>query len=232
MRQGWKRRALTWLVLAESVRANRRAYPNLPTAWLPHGAGNSLALWLPELSAAVGWACRLDQRFERHHTLAALYRTLCELCAENPQWGLYVAPAALGYAVSHPRFNIYKGNLAELRFLGFGLDAIPHAVTAWSLTLLLHDAITALARNLPEDSPLTPVARALARRPALFTAAALATLSAIWEFGEFSIQQDELRRAGGDATAINMEWSAEDTALDLLANSIGWLVATWQRRGQ
>ncbi len=232
MRAGWKERAFVWLALAESVRANRAAYPTLATAWLPHGVANTAALWLPELVAAIDRACALESRCQREPTLSALHATLRDLCADNPRWGLYVAPAALGYAVSHPRFNIYKGNWGDWRLLGFGLDAIPHGLTAWSLTLLFHDAITMLANNLPGPSPLAPLVRALARRPALFTAFSLALLSALWEAGEYTVQQDELRRTGGDRAAINMQWTVEDTLGDLAANALGWLVATWQLRAE
>ncbi|MDQ4079046.1 MAG: hypothetical protein M3220_22735 [Chloroflexota bacterium] len=229
MRPGWRMRAVTWLLLAESVRANRQAYPDLPTAWLPHGLGNTLALWLPELLGTLDDTWKLDGWYQDHPTLSAVYCALRNLCVDNRSWGVYVAPAALGYALSHPRFNIYKGEMGSWRFLGFGLDAIPHGITAYALTRLLQDGIQELARALPEESPLAPLIQILAKRSMLSTGAVLTLLSTIWEVGEYLMQQDELRRAGGDRSAVNMEWDLEDTIFDLLANTLGWIIANWQR---
>lgn len=229
MRPGWKTRAATWLILAESARANRAAFPTLPTTWLPHGLGNSVLLWMPEWVAALDRALGLNALCQKEPTLGACYRALDALCVNNPTWAWYVAPSALGYAVSHPRFNIYKGDLGEWQLFGFGLDAIPHSTTAFAVTLLLQDGIQTLADALPEESPLAPLVQPLGRHPALFSAAILATLSAVWETGEWSMQQEELRRTGGDASAINMQWDLRDTLYDLIANSAGWLAATWYR---
>lgn len=221
-------RALTWLILAESVRANRETFPNLPTAWLPHGVGNSLLLWLPELIGALDGALDLEARCQPSATASGLHGALRAICVDNPEWGSYVAPSALGYAVSHPRFNIYKGKLAELSFFGFGLDAIPHSVTAFAVARLLQDGIQTLAATVPDDAPLAPQVRALARQPAILSGVVLLLLSAGWEFGEYLMQQDELRRAGGDRDAINMQWDARDTAFDLISNTLGWLAAARQ----
>lgn len=229
MRPGWKSRAATWLILAESARANRAAFPTLPTTWLPHSVGNTLLLWMPELVAALDRALGLDALCDREPSLGACYRALDTLCVNNPGWAWYVAPSALGYALSHPRFNIYRGEMGEMELFGFGLDAIPHSVTAFAITLLFQDGIQTLAATLPEEAPLTPLVRALARRPALFSGLFLALLSAVWEAGEWSMQQDELRRTGGDASAINMQWDLRDTLTDLVANGAGWLAATRYR---
>ena len=225
MQPGWKTRAALWLVLAESARANRRQFPTLPTAWMPHLTVNTVALWLPELVAVVDSALHLEDARQRSPTLAGLYQTLRDICVDSPEWALYIAPSSLGYSVSHPRFNIYKGEMGELRFLGFGLDAIPHSAMAFTLTLLIQRGVAALERNLPEASPLSELARMLARQPALVSAAVLALLSAGWEASEMWAHREELQRMGGDASAINMEWSVEDTMTDLLSNALGWLAA-------
>ncbi len=227
MRPGWKTRALTWLFLAESVRANRETFPTLPTAWLPHGLGNSLLLWMPELLGALDDGLGLEARCQRSATARGIRGTLRAICVDNADWGSYVAPSALGYAVSHPRFNIYKGKLAELNLLGFGLDAIPHSVTAYAVARLLQDGILTLAEQMPHDAPLAPLVRALAAKPAVLSGVLLALLSGGWELGEYMMQQDELRRAGGDPEAINMQWDLQDTLFDLFANTLGWLAAAW-----
>lgn len=229
MRPGWKRRALTWLLLAESVRANRNSFRNLPTAWLPHGVGNSLLLWMPELLAALDGALCLEEQCQGSATARGIHGALRDFCVDNAAWGNYVAPSAFGYALSHPRFNIYKGDLAEVNLLGFGLDAIPHSVTAYAVARLLQDGILALDAQLPDEAPLAPLVRALARQPALLSGVVLVLLSLGWEAGEYLMQQDELRRAGGDRNAINMQWDLQDTAFDLLANTLGWLVAARQQ---
>ncbi|MGH2544099.1 MAG: hypothetical protein ACRDIB_14965, partial [Ardenticatenaceae bacterium] len=157
---------------------------------------------------------------------------------------LYVAPATLGYAFSHPRFNIYKGRMGAWKFLGFGLDAIPHGVTAYAITLLIHDGLEALGGAIPLEAAGAPgvpllfaqrgvwAMRMLAKYPALWSGLGLALLSAIWEGGEFLMQRDELRRAAGDTSEINMEWGLKDSIYDLFANVIGWGAASWQRARQ
>lgn len=225
MQPGWKGRAALWLVATEAARANRAEYPTLPTAWVPHGAANTLALWLPEGLAALDAAVGGEAATRQSATARGLYRTVRDLCVDNPAWGTYVAPLAVGYALSHPKFNIYKGEMGEFRLLGFGLDTIPHSAMAFTLTLLIQHGVTTLARNLPRASPLKPFVRTLARQPAATSATVLALLSLGWEAGERWARDEELRRTGGDASAVNMEWSIEDTATDLLANALGWLAA-------
>lgn len=232
MQPGWQGRAALWALLMESVRANRRAYPALPTAWLPHAVGNSFALWLPELLAAADRALALQARTRERPTLRGGYDTLWDLCVENEAWGRYVAAAALGYILSHPRWTIYKGPRGDLQLLGFGLDAIPHSLTAFSLTHLLEDGIEALAAHMPAPSPLAPLVQRVARHPAWFSGAMLALLTLIWESGEYGMQQAELRRTGGDYDAINMQWDPEDSLFDTLSNVGGWALAVWQRRRQ
>lgn len=227
MQPGWRGRGALWLLLMETVRANRRHYPTLPTAWLPHGLGNSLALWAPELLARAEQQGALPHWCAVHPTRAALYKMVGTLCRDNPAWGLYVGPAALGYILSHPRFNIYQGEMGTWRALGFGLDALPHALTAFALTLMVEEALDVLAQGSLRLRWL----RALARRPALGSALALTLLSLIWEAGEYLMQQDELRRTGGAWEEINMKWDIEDMGRDFVANAIGWALArAWQAR--
>ncbi|MBA3532529.1 MAG: hypothetical protein H0T73_11450 [Ardenticatenales bacterium] len=230
MQPGWPMRAALWLLLAESARANRAHYPHLPTVWLPHALGNSLVLCSPELIAALDRRLGLEALCQQSTPTAALYQTLNALCVENPRWGYSIAPLVLGYVLSHPRLNIYQGRWARWRFLGFGLDALPHSITAFALTLLMRDGLETLGRYLPDSSLFASVVQPLARHPALTSAAALAFLSAVWEIGEYLIQQEELRRTGGNREQINMQWSVADMSHDLLSNATGWGLATWLRQ--
>lgn len=214
-----------WLALMATADANRRHF-HLKTAWLPHGIGNSIALFLPELAGSL-----LDPSGSEpaSDTLHALQATIRKVVADNPNYTLYVAPAVLGYVVSHPRFNIYKGEWARIRFLGFGLDALPHSAAAAALTLLFFETVAELERQLPDCSPLvSPVRRASAHR-IVAAAAVLAGVSTIWEGGEYLMQQAELRARNYDYSRINMEWSLRDSVFDVLANFIGWAAASYAR---
>jgi hypothetical protein len=222
---GWQGRAALWLVAVEAARANRQEFPKLPTAWVPHSIGNTMALWLPELLDALDHTVDLKRRTQGSPTAKGLYQSIRDICVDNPGWGLYVAPLALGYSLSHPKFNIYKGEMGEFRLFGFGLDSIPHSGMAFTLTLLIQHGVAALERNLPEASPLHGAAHALAAQPALTSAVVLAVMSGGWEAGEMWAREEELRRMDGDESAVNMEWSMEDMVTDLLSNALGWLAA-------
>lgn len=219
-----------WLALVATADANRRHF-HLNTAWVPHGVGNSVALFLPEL---VGRLAGSPASAPAPDTLAALRATLRVMATDNPKYPLYVGPAVLGYVVSHPRFNIYKGEWSKIRLFGFGLDAIPHGATAAALTLLIFDTLPELQRQLPASSPLAPMLQWVSAHPATVGALVLAALSAVWEGGEYLMQQSELRARNYDYSQINMEWSLSDTIRDVLANFIGWAVVSYLqwRRGE
>lgn len=214
-------RGFLWVALALTADANRRHY-RLPTAWVPHGIGNSLILWLPELLAP--WRARLSHAAPCS-TPAAVGAALADVVSA-PGYALAIAPAVLGYVFSHPRCDIYRGAWGEKRVGGFGLDAIPHSGTAFGLTALLRQGFEALGRRLPVTSPLRPLTRWAAARPGASSGLALLLLSLAWESGEYRIQQAELRAVGFDYSRINMHWDWDDTTHDLLANTLGWLVAT------
>jgi hypothetical protein len=213
-----------WLGLLLTARANQRHF-GLPTTWVIHLTGNSLALGLPEIYGALSQAARLDQRAEEvGETALALHRAIAGLVRDNPAYVGYVAPLVIGYLVSHPRFNIYRGSWGELRLAGvIGLDSIPHATTAGALTVLIDDAIATLDRQLPVASALRPPVRWAAARRRWVSAGALALLTAIYETSEWLIHNAELRATGGDASRINMEWSLPDALADVGANFAGWL---------
>jgi len=218
----------TWGGVVATAAANRRHY-RLTTTWLPHLATNSLALLLPDIYRALSSVLDRSGAPRRVRGLARMVvATLDELVRDNPAYVAYVLPLAAGYLLSGPRFTIYKGELAELRLAGFGLDAIPHAATAFALSALVGDLVRTAARVAgPEHAPL--LARA-ARAEHALTAAALALATLLWEVGEYRIHHYELRQRGS-ADAINMQWSPEDTLYDCFANAIGWAAATlWRTR--
>jgi len=144
---------------------------------------------------------------------------------DNPRYALYIAPVPLAYTVSHPNFNIYKGNLAKIRLFGFGLDAIPHSTTAFGFTNLVIEALAAFYAHTPRAAAWRPVAAQAHRHSALVAGALLAGASSLYETGEYEIHEEELRETGGDESRINMEWSVQDTVFDLMSNTLGWAAA-------
>ena len=205
--------------VALTAGANRRHY-RMATTWLPHLLIDSLALLLPDLLRGPLAGAQRGPR-------AALRALVCE----NPRYALYVLPLAAGYITSSPRFNIYKGELGELRLAGFGLDAIPHTATAFALTALIGEAAEQAARHCRGDDALARLAAWGEQRPALLAGLALALATLVWEAGEYRIYRHELGRRGS-REAINMQWSLEDTLFDCLSNALGWAAAAaWRRRG-
>lgn len=227
MRRSDIARYALWCGVAVTAEANRREY-RMSTTWLPHLATNTASLLLPDLlrAAPSGWLGKPSSKTAGWRLLA---ETALRTARDGRAYALYVAPLASGYLLSAPWLNIYKGKLGDLRLLGFGLDALPHAATAYALTALVSDTLreaAALARARGARSP--GLDRLSARRGALAGAAlALATLA--WELGEYRIHRHELSRRG-DAAAINMQWSVSDTITDCAANALGWLLAVWYHR--
>ena len=213
-----------WLSLLVSADANRRYY-GLPTTWVPHTVGNTIGLALPEIVAGLDRF--LATIAPASPTLQGLRGAAREVTTAPPGWAVTMAPVTLAYVVSHPQFNIYKGELGELRLLGFGLDALPHSATAFSLTHLVYQGIEALGKHMPDTAALAPLARLLNRHPVLVSSLVLGGLTAFYEVGEYRIHQAELAATGGDVSRINMVWDVDDTAHDIVSNVVGWLVATW-----
>lgn len=218
-------RYLLWLAVLGTANANR-LYFRLPTTWVFHVSFNTLFLLLPELYSGFIHLLRLF----RLSPPAAPRAVIEEAVVENPRYPTYVAPVALAYIVSHPRFNIYKGPLARLRLFGFGLDALPHAATAFGFTNLLMDILAALVRNAPPRAAWRQAAVWAEQNGALVAGSFLAGASALYELGEFMIRKEELRETGGDVRRVNMEWSLRDMVFDLVSNTLGWLAAIALRR--
>lgn len=218
-------RYVLWAGVAYTANANRK-YFGLPTTWVFHITLNSTILLLPELVRAFESRDSLMRagRKDSGDLDKAIRGMMRDAVAENPNYGPYVAPLALAYMVSHPRFNIYKGDWGRLRLFGFGLDALPHSMTALGFTLLVGDALAAFRRNTPANARWRRLAEKADENAAWIAGSLLVGASAAYELGEYSIHNEELRETGGDESRINMEWSARDTVFDLIANTVGWLV--------
>ncbi len=215
-------RYAVWGVLAATADANRREY-RMTTTWLPHLVVNSISLLLPDA------LCLLVPAKRKPNNLVEA--VMDDMVRDNPKYVTYVFPLAAGYILSHPRFNIFKGDMGDIRIGGLGLDAIPHSATGFALTALVHDTLeTAAEIQPPSTSPLSRLIHTLNRRPALVSLGILSALTFFWEYGEYSVHQHELELRDGDITKINMMWSAEDTARDVVANFLGWAAALVLKR--
>lgn len=226
-------RYLLWLGLVLTADANRRHF-GLPTTWVFHLSGNSLALLLPELYEAATRRFRLDRRARGagSNLLTVAHHVVQDLAVNNPNYVEYVGPPAAAYIVSHPRFNIYKGKWGRIRVMGLGLDAIPHGATAFALSNLVMDTLDTARHYEPHPrGPAAPL-NWMYRHPAATALGFLALASAVYETGEYKIFREEYARTGGDRSKMNMEWSVPDTLRDLLANTVGYLAAVARRRGK
>lgn len=218
-----------WLGVLYTANANRK-YFGLPTTWVIHTTLNTIVLFLPEITRGGAALLALEARAaEKQDVITTLYGAVKEAVVENPNYAWEVAPLPLAYIVSHPQFNIYKGEWAKLRLFGFGLDAIPHSATAFGFSNLAMDGLAALNHHTPPDASW----RALAQHADTYSAAVAGTLlvgaSALYEAGEYAVHEEELRETGGDERKINMEWGVTDTVFDLMSNTLGWLAAALLR---
>jgi hypothetical protein len=207
----------------------------MTTTWLPHLTTNTLSLLLPDIYRLLVPLTHSRRRTADHpqsligEMVHVVGETLAAILRDNPRYVLYVTPLALGYLLSAPWLNIYKGELAEKRLGGFGLDALPHGLTAFALTALARNTITTFAELSSATQSLQGLGGALARNRTPLSALALALATLLWELGEHRIYRYELAQRGSPKR-INMQWSPSDTAYDCAANAIGWLLATaWGR---
>jgi hypothetical protein len=210
-------RYLTWALMAQTADANRRHY-RMATAWTGHFAWNTIALLLPDV---LRWL--LPRRPK-----ALIPALMARMIRDNERYVLYVFPLAAGYILSHPRFNIYKGRMAELRAAGFGLDAIPHSLTALGLTLLVYDSVQAVESLDNGESVLSPLVDFAGDHLLLTTFAGVALPTALWESIEYFTHRYEMAQRGS-AELINMQWSVDDTAHDVASNFAGWALGLWLR---
>ena len=206
-----------WGVLAATADANRREY-HMTTTWLPHLVVNSVALLLPDVLRLLIPASRKPDNL--------VEGVMDEMVRDNPKYVTYVFPLAAGYILSHPKFNIFKGDMAEIRIAGLGLDAIPHGATGFALSALVEDTLETAAKLEPAgSSPLASLIHTLNKRPALVSFGVLSALTFFWEYSEYRVHVHELELQKGDVSKINMMWSADDTARDVIANFLGWIIA-------
>lgn len=235
MRIGRLLRYAIWAGVVQTAHANRRHY-HMTTTWLPHLATNTFALLLPDVYRLIApfGQCRTQAAEpaplqNEWNTVQSIFTQLVE---DNAGYVAYVAPLAAGYLLSHPQFNIYKGNMAELRLAGLGLDALPHSATAFALTALSCDTAAAVQHDDSARGKLATLLRWGAQHQILFSGAVLALATAIWEFGEHRIYRHEMAQRG-DMSKINMQWSMADMLSDCASNTIGWAAALiWRMRNR
>lgn len=214
-----------WLGVATTANANRKFF-GLPTTWVFHITLNSFVLFLPEILSGANKVLNLDERAKQKCDLiTTVHGTLQDAVVNNPNYALYTAPVALAYTVSHPQFNIYKGELGELRLFGFGLDAIPHSLTSFAFANLMIDTLTAFRRNTPVNASWRTMAEHAEEHSGNIAGAFLVGASVLYEGGEYAIHEQEMRETGGDVSKINLVWSVRDTLFDILSNTLGWLAA-------
>ncbi|MDQ2999216.1 MAG: hypothetical protein M3R61_19470 [Chloroflexota bacterium] len=222
-----------WCGVLATAEGNRREY-HMTSTWLPHLATNTISLLLPDIYQLVA---RAKPAPAHNGSMPSQLRqvvgsTLKTMISDNPAYVLYVTPLALGYLLSSPWLNIYKGDLAEKRLAGFGLDALPHAMTAFALTALTADTARVLGDQSSSTAGLADLGDLTDRYKTLISAIVLVAATIMWELGEYHIYRYELGRRGS-REQINMQWSVSDTAYDCAANVIGWLLATgWRMADQ
>lgn len=215
-----------WLGVVYTGNANRKFF-GLPTTWVFHLTLNSFVLFLPEIIEIADTLLPFDaqQPGAQPDLFTTVRATLRDVVVTQDKYAYYVAPVALAYIVSHPQFNIYKGDLAKLRLFGFGLDAIPHSATAFTFTRLMMDMFDTFLQNTPRDASWRALAESADQHSGKMAGAFLAAASTLYESGEYAIHEEELRETGGDESKINLVWSAQDTLFDLLSNAMGWVLA-------
>jgi hypothetical protein len=211
-----------WGTVALTAAANRREY-RMATTWFPHFFANTISLLLPDVYRVL-FPKPHELPNNENQALNEIQQVIDAAIRDNPSYAIYVAPLALGYILSHPKFNIYKGRLAELRLAGFGLDAIPHTATAFALTALIDDTLEIASKKIEADEQAKKLAEIGKQNSALVSGVTLALVTAIWEYGEYLIHRHELDLRG-DITRINMQWGAQDTVNDIFSNIAGWALA-------
>jgi hypothetical protein len=218
--QDWLRYGI-WAAVAVTANANRREY-HMQTTWLPHLVTNTLTLLLPDVTRVLIPHGKTPSN--------AIGEVMVRMVRDNDNYVMYVIPLAAGYILSHPRYNIFKGELAEMNIAGLRLDAIPHSATGFALTAIVCDTLSTASTLKARPGPLTALVQQTSRYPSLISFGVLAALTFVWEFGEYRVHQHEMALRG-DITKINMMWSVGDTVRDVLANMLGWAAALLVRRG-
>jgi hypothetical protein len=211
-------RYLLWLFVAQTAYANRQHY-RMFTTWLPHLLTNTLSLLLPDVVRLLFPEHKPEQSSQN-----LVEDVLVMGVRDNSWYAYYVAPLALGYIVSHPKFNIYKGEWGEKRFAGLGLDAIPHAATAFALSALTVDTLNKKTNWREYDNLVGDVLQRMRHHPELASLGVLMAATVMWEYNEYRVNRYEMSLRGS-VDAINMIWDTDDAKRDTVANLLGWLLA-------
>jgi hypothetical protein len=207
-----------WLLVAQTAFANRQHY-RMMTTWLPHLLTNSVSLLLPDILRVM-----FPDRQKQGESSNIVEEILTTSVRDNEAYAFYVAPLALGYIVSHPKFNIYKDNMGQMRLGGLGLDSIPHAATAFALSALTLDTLDNSGSWSKYDDPLSHLLQKSGQHPIEVSLGVLMTVTALWEYSEYRTYQHEMSLRG-DRAAINMQWDLDDTKRDIVSNLLGWVAA-------
>lgn len=207
-----------WTGVLVTARRNRRAY-GVPTAWLTHLAGNSVTLLLPDLVRLLS-----PQSVAAGDLAGALLRTLRRRVVDDPSYAGYVTPLALGFIASHADYSIYHGRWAELTILGFGLDSVPHATTAYALARLLGETALTFDQELPARHRLHHPVRQIAGHIDALAALTVLLVTIIWEVSEYLAHEAELA-TGRAPEDLNMQWSLPDAITDTISNALGLSIA-------
>jgi hypothetical protein len=207
-------------VVATALR-NRKEY-GVPTAWLTHLAGNTVTLLLPDMLRLVR---RSRLPLPSAPALRAVLRTIDRRVRQDPNYAGYVAPLALGFVASHPDYSIYHGRWAELKFMEFGIDSLPHSTAAYALARLMSETILTLEAELPPTHPYANMLAWASRHVDALASVAVIAITLIWEISEYLAHQAELAATGRPAEEINMQWSLPDALTDSVSNLFGLLLA-------
>jgi hypothetical protein len=226
MRSSTLLRYALWSAVVVTAIRNRKEY-GVPTAWLTHLVTNTLTMFLPDVLGLTQG--RLEGRMA-HPLVRAVVRTLDRRVRQDPNYAAYVAPLAVGFIASHPRFSIYHGRWAERTLMGFGADSVPHASAAYALARLVSETVLTFADELPPDTPLSRPMTAAAAHVDLVASATVALVTLLWELSEYLAHTAELEATGRGASEINMQWSLPDALTDSVANLGGLLLAITVRR--
>ncbi len=218
--------------LVATANANRRHY-RMATTWLPHLSMDAFVLLFPDIYRLLAphleqHAAQPGEPGEPDSTAAegwqVVHRTFKAMVQDNPRYVLYATPLIVGYLLSHPQFNIYKGAWGEMEVAGFGFDALPHSLTAFALSMLVCDTARTGAHLAHGEHALERLLRWCHRNDEVCSALVLALVTLVWEGGEYRIYRHEMATVG-NRDEINMQWSLNDTLQDCASNTLGWALA-------
>ncbi len=223
---GWRYALEVGLLITANA---ARIESGLLTAWVFHAIGNSFLLLLPEIYRGAAAAFSLDDRSELD-ALTTFHGVMRDIVLDNPYYVEYVAPVVIAYILAHPKWNIYKSEWANEQLGGFGLDSIPHAMTAYTLSIMVFDTLAALKYHVPSSARWARQVKWAESHSELIASAVLALATTLYESGEYAIHQSEMKAVHNNPDKIAMEWSVEDTIQDIISNAVGGLASFARHR--